>query len=124
MTTYLQRLMAAHDVALAAYDAENDGYDKDNDVTGRALDAVRDAILDHRPTLDEVAEKAAFMLRNRTFTEWDNFERRRLIEALNPVRCRPNPAARASAAGFVLLASIVGMAICATWIAITWRAWG
>lgn len=24
----------------------------------------------------------------------------------------------------ILLASIVGMAICATWIAITWRAWG
>lgn len=52
--------------------------------------------------------------------------------ALNPVerrmpaaRARPaglEPSARASAAGTMLLASIIGMAICALWIAITWRA--
>lgn len=51
------------------------------------------------------------------------------MTALNPVERRLNPAARASAAGAspagrILLASIVGMAICSFWIAITWRAWG
>lgn len=142
MSIVLQHLMAAHDAALAAYDAQSDDeYDKDNDVVGRAVDRLRDAILAHRPTLDEVPAKAAFMLRNRTFAEWDDIERRQLVEALTPVdgasgahetgpaRAAPNstgdrvPAARPCLAGPFLLASIVGMAICAVWIAMTWRAW-
>lgn len=133
MTSQLHRLMAAHDIALAAFDAREDDYDKENDTTGHKLDAARDAILAHRPTLAEIPVKAAFMLRNRTFTEWDYFDQRRLIEALtpvdgpvdtasNPVETRM-PAARPCLAGLVLLASIVGMAICAVWIAFTWRAW-
>ena len=104
---------------------------KDSDTTGRELDAARDAILAHRPTLNKIPAKAAFMLRNRTFTEWDNFNQRRLIEALSPVdylvdtaRNTADAPARPCPIGIVLLASIVGMAICATWIAFTWRAWG
>lgn len=46
------------------------------------------------------------------------------MTALNRVQRRLNPAARASAAGSILLANIVGMAICTFWIAITWRAFG
>ncbi|MCO5147519.1 MAG: hypothetical protein M9895_15235 [Aquamicrobium sp.] len=122
MTSVLQHLMAAHDLALAAYDAREDDYDKDNDVTGKEVDRIRFAIVAHRPTLDEVAEKAEFMLRNRTFTEWDDYDQRQLIEALNPIGSR-RPAARPCLAG-ILLASIVGMAICTFWIAVTWRAWG
>lgn len=34
------------------------------------------------------------------------------------------PAVRPYSVGLVLLASIAGMAICAVWIAFTWRAWG
>lgn len=134
MTSRLHLLMKAHDKALAAYDAREDDYDWNNDTTGHALDAAVDEILAHRPTLDEVPAKAAFMLRNRTFTEWDSLDQRRLIEALTPIDGlvdmvrKPSachiPAARPCFAGPVLLASIVGMAICAVWIAITWRAWG
>lgn len=145
MTSQLLRLMAAHDNALAAFDAREDDYDKENDTTGHTLDAARDAILTHRPTLAEIPTKAAFMLRNRTFAEWDNFDQRQLIEALTPVDglvgatgahemgpARPArnpvayriPAAWPCPAGFVLLASIVGMAICTFWVAITWRALG
>lgn len=145
MTSQLHRLMVTHDLALAAFDAREDDYDKENDTTGHELDRARDAILAHRPTLGEIPVKAAFMLRNRTFTEWDDFEQRQLIEALtpvdglagasgahetgparaarNPVACRI-PAARPCPAGLILLASIVGMAICTVWIAITWRAGG
>lgn len=50
------------------------------------------------------------------------------MTALNRSERRLNPAARTSAAGAspagrTLLTSIIGMAICAMWIAITWRAW-
>lgn len=48
----------------------------------------------------------------------------RIMTALNRVERRQNPAADARAAGRILLASIIGMAICTFWIAITWRAWG
>lgn len=58
MTSHLQRLMAAHDAALAAFDAENDNeYDKDDDATGRAVDALRDAIL-------ALCERAAWEIQN------------------------------------------------------------
>ena len=133
MTSRLQQLMAAHDAALIAYDAREDDYDRKNDVTGHALDAALDAILAHRPTLDEVPAKAAFMLRKRTFTEWGSLDQRRLIEALTPVDVLVDtarnpvenriPPARPCPAGLVSLASIVGLAICGLWIAITWRAW-
>ena len=48
--------------------------------------------------------------------------------ALGQAHRRDNPVAQARAAGITtaglfLLASIVGMAICTFWIAITWRAW-
>lgn len=85
MTSELQRLMATHDIALAAYDAREDDYDKDNDTTGREIDRIRFAILAHRPALNEVPVKSAFMLRNRTFTEWDDYTQRQLIEALTPL---------------------------------------
>ena len=39
----------------------------------------------------------------------------------NPVDCRV-PAAGITTTGFILLASIVGMSICGTWIAFVWRA--
>lgn len=92
--TDLQTLMAAHDAALAAYDAEQDGYDKEDDATGRAVDAARDALLDHRPgSLAEVAAKVAYMASQRTFTEWDDFDQRRLIEALVPEAVAPTVSA-------------------------------
>lgn len=82
----LDDLIAVHEKALAAFDARTDDYDKENDTTGHAVDTARDALLDHRPaTLAEVATKAAYMASKRTFTEWDNFDQRRLIDALTPV---------------------------------------
>ena len=81
----LEALIVAHDRALAAYEAD-DNCNLENDVTGHAVDAARDAILDHRPgTIVAAVRKAAYMASRKTFTEWDNFDQRRLIEALTPV---------------------------------------
>ena len=81
----LNELMAAHTAALAAYDATHDHYDKSEDVEGKAVDAARDALLEYQPvTLEEVTVKAAYMLANRTFTEWDGIDAFKLILALTP----------------------------------------
>lgn len=83
----LSELIAVHTAALVAYDAVSDeNFSDKDDVTGRALDAARDVLLNHRPTtLEEVSIKAEFMARTKTFTEWDNFDQVKLIEALTPV---------------------------------------
>ena len=50
----LDELMAAHTAALAAYDANNENYDQDEDAEGKAVDAARDALLEHQPVTGRV----------------------------------------------------------------------
>ncbi|UVK43795.1 hypothetical protein BPNPMPFG_005635 [Mesorhizobium sp. AR07] len=80
--------------ALAAWDAIPDET-WDSTATKRIdarLDAAQEAMPAHRPaTLDEVSRKAAYMAGCRSFFEWDNFDRIKLIEALTPSPTATSP---------------------------------
>ena len=83
----LPKLMAAHTAALAAWDAVPDEeWDEQQASLSRDVDRTRDALLAHRPsTLQEIGAKAEYMASTRSFHEWDDFDRVKLIEALTPV---------------------------------------
>lgn len=83
----LTTLMHAHNDALAEYDRTSDEeWKTQGDRIGEILDRTRDAVLDHRPAnLEEVATKVVYMTTNRTFHEWDDVDRIRLIRAFLPI---------------------------------------
>ncbi|WP_028034121.1 hypothetical protein [Chelativorans sp. J32] len=83
----LLSLMEAHIAALTAYDSLSDAEWKEQGIDlGETVNATRDALLDHRAaTLEEIRTKAEFMAKTRTFFEWDDFDRIKLIHALTPV---------------------------------------
>ena len=83
----LSDLMAAHTVALAAWDAVPDQeWDTQQAHLSAEVDRTRDALLEHRPsTMAEVHTKAEYMASVRSFHQWDDFDRIKLIEALTPV---------------------------------------
>ncbi|TPM25684.1 hypothetical protein [Mesorhizobium sp. B2-3-4] len=83
----LHDLIAAHRSALAAWDAVPDAEWDSPEASrlGSLADVARDALFAHRPaTLDEVGQKTAYMASCRAFTEWEDFDRAKLIEALSP----------------------------------------
>lgn len=84
--TTLCELFAAHTAALAASDACSDyEWETTGDDLMATVEVTRDAILDHQPsTLAEVGDKAAYMTSMRSFTEWSDVDRIRLIRALMP----------------------------------------
>jgi hypothetical protein len=77
----LSVLTYEHDTALEAYDS----VDVSSSAVDSILDKTRQAILDHRPrSLEEAARKGSYMRRTRSFSEWDDFDRCLLIDALTP----------------------------------------
>lgn len=86
-TANLSTLLDNHRTAFKAWvDTEDEDWDTPAaKAAGDMMDAAHDALFSHRPaTLEEVREKAAYMLSCRSFLEWDSIEKIKLIEALIP----------------------------------------